>query len=305
VVRHREANAVQSVRTAFADFVVLQDQSSGPDLDGMYPELWTSLIRPTGAKTVMFMTWGTNDMGGPDFRSSGEYLQQAYDDVATLVGVSVAPVGAAWIDHYRQSDVHLHSSDWLHPAPAGTYLAALVFWSTLTGRTPIGLSTGGLTIDEDLAESLQEIAWDTYRSSPLADVSKQAADVPQDDHGNRRDDATPYTLGEQLDATLSSADADFFKFVVEERGTLEMRIAGALTGKGLKMMILDASNEIIAFNYGYWSSSITLSVGEFERFGRDQVLDPGDYYLRVSGAFMDQTQGSSNYSITSTFHPTP
>jgi len=43
----------------------------------------------------------------------------------------------------------------------GTYLAACVFYATLTGRDPRGLGDGGLAVGADDAAFLQGIAWET------------------------------------------------------------------------------------------------------------------------------------------------
>ena len=49
------------------------------------------------------------------------------------------------------------------PSPAGTYLATLMVFTTLTDKSPIGNSyTMGL--DKDAAKTLQEVAWLTHQN---------------------------------------------------------------------------------------------------------------------------------------------
>ena len=62
----------------------------------------------------------------------------------------------------------LYQPDKSHPAPGGSYLAACVFYATITGKSPVGLP-GELRkrfqvlvrVAPDEARMLQEIAWQT------------------------------------------------------------------------------------------------------------------------------------------------
>ena len=286
---------IKMISEADADFVVLQDQSSGPDLTGVIPELWHGLIHPTGAKTVMFMTWGI----GENITESGAILQNKYNNIAEFLGVNVAPVGSAWLRHYGKSDVSLHSSDGTHPAPAGTYLSALVFYATLTGRDPRELSTGGLSIDEVLAESLRQIAWETYKDSPLADVSTQNTSLPKDDHGNTLDKATPYTFGESLDGVLGPSDVDFFKFTIPADGRIEISISS--TDKSMYAHIMDPGGKIIGRAI-YPAKQTYIDKSSFTDFGNDPVLKSGDeYFLRITGGVEIKHGGEINNTIFSEY----
>lgn len=52
---------------------------------------------------------------------------------------AVAPVGLAW-EHAltRRPQLDLWAGDGTHPSRAGSYLAACVFYSVLTRRSPVG-----------------------------------------------------------------------------------------------------------------------------------------------------------------------
>jgi hypothetical protein len=107
-------------------------------------------------------------------------------------------VGLAWGEAARRlPTLDLYIDDGSHPAPAGSYLAALVMYSTLTGRSPGGapavieghpireMRDGMVDVDStltvplvDLPEStaaqLQDTAWTVVstRSRPEGTASK-------------------------------------------------------------------------------------------------------------------------------------
>ena len=95
-----------------------------------YAEELRRPIEARGARTVLYMTW----YGSPE------------NDLARLLAAPVAPVGSAWQEAYwRRPELPLIESDGKHPSLPGSYLAACVFYATLTGRNPTRSSyTGGL-----------------------------------------------------------------------------------------------------------------------------------------------------------------
>jgi hypothetical protein len=100
-----------------------------------------SRIRARGARTVLYMTW--------------QYREGA--DLASVLGLPVAPVGGALGEAYwRRSDLALWLEDG-HPNRAGSFLAACVFYGTLTRRDPSRSSfTAGL--GEPVARFLKNLA---------------------------------------------------------------------------------------------------------------------------------------------------
>lgn len=103
--------------------------------------------------------------------SIGGGLNEAYLGIADELEAGVAPVGIAWqralaADH----PAVLHRADRSHPTPAGTYLAACVFYATLLEKSPQGLTSkiskdGRTLVDLGAAEAhrLQRIAWNAVR----------------------------------------------------------------------------------------------------------------------------------------------
>jgi hypothetical protein len=121
------------------DYVVLQDFSTRPidDPSAMfaYVRKFDELIRQAGAKTVLFMTWARFNQ--PETEA---VIEQAYAKIGRELGATVARVGPAWervLD--EKPSIKLHMEDRSHPTPAGTYLAACVFYATLLNDSPVGL----------------------------------------------------------------------------------------------------------------------------------------------------------------------
>ena len=296
-VSTRSTEALDLITRVKPDLVVLQDQSSGPELD-KYPELWHAWIRGAGARTVLFMTWGKGDFGGKLFRQTGDTLESKYNKAGAQLGATVAPVGTAWKRHYAKSKVKLHSGDALHPSPHGTYLAALVFFSTLTGQDPTGLSTGGLNISAADAKMLQQTAWDTYKASPMADLSKQPTTLPVDDHPNSAAGATKFTLGQPVTAKLGVADADFFTFSLAKSGKLSLTVQNTDYNKVLDLMILDSKQKILGRS-NLPATGLKVVDPFFTDLKESPILAPGKYYLRISGAAPANKKITAPYNITS------
>ena len=58
-------------------------------------------------------------------------------------------------------NINLYTEDLRHPSKEGTYLAALMIFTSLSNKTPVGNSyTMGL--DPEIAKILQKVAWSTH-----------------------------------------------------------------------------------------------------------------------------------------------
>jgi len=144
---------------------------------------WVPRIRQVGATPILFMTWAHRSPHPGEMIDIQTQLADKFDAIGNELGVTVAPVGLAWGETARRlRTLELHIFDGNHPTPAGSYLAALVLYSTLTGRNPSGapavingrpaveMSDGQINVDSTLsvplvdlreatAAQLQEIAW--------------------------------------------------------------------------------------------------------------------------------------------------
>lgn len=174
----KDKKAIDKIRAAKWDVVVLQEQSLRPIIDRQsmheYARLLDAEIKQRGAKTVFYATWARQhipDMqDGADPATSPEYaramhgiggaanttefdawcqqqkagltggLNGAYLEIGNELGAAIAPVGIAWkMALAADPPFVLHGPDKSHPNPTGTYLAACVFYATLLDASPVGL----------------------------------------------------------------------------------------------------------------------------------------------------------------------
>lgn len=118
------------------DIVVLQEWSLGAlnekDSADYYLGLFSSLIREKGAKPFYYLTWAREK--SPEQQ---ETISRVYREAAAANGATVVPVGEAWaLARKERPDFKLYNHDGSHPSELGTYLAACVFVTTLTGELP-------------------------------------------------------------------------------------------------------------------------------------------------------------------------
>ncbi len=74
----------------------------------------------------------------------------------------MAPVALAWQRAMAERpDLGLYLWDKIHQDMCGGYLAAIVVYATVLGKSPIGLASVPLGVMEDEAAFLQRIAWET------------------------------------------------------------------------------------------------------------------------------------------------
>jgi prepilin-type N-terminal cleavage/methylation domain-containing protein len=166
---YEQGEAVNKIRQAGWDFVVLQEQSLRPiqdeeDMD-KYARLFCAEIRAVGAIPLFYMTWARRNA------PTQNTITNAYLRITTEKNAEVAPVGMAWQTSGRlYPQIVLYSDDGSHPSPTGSYLAACVFYASIYDKSPQGLpgtlEAGGVTI-VDLppgdAAALQGVAWQTVQ----------------------------------------------------------------------------------------------------------------------------------------------
>jgi hypothetical protein len=122
----------------WAIVVLQQGPSSLPESQAALRE-WThrfdTVIRASGARTALYMVWPESDR-----REAFDAVSQSYTRAAEDVNGLLFPVGEAWRAAWRRDpDVPLYGPDGFHPTPTATYLAALVIYQQVTGRSPVGL----------------------------------------------------------------------------------------------------------------------------------------------------------------------
>jgi len=162
--------ARQAIREGEWDFVVLQQGPSAtegrPSLLE-YSDRFAAEIRAHGATPALFMVWPAK---ARSFDFDG--VRDSYRMAAERVDGLLVPVGDAWrIAWAADSSLPLYGSDGFHPSPMGSYLGALVMFSGLTGRSPVGLPStlgtrlGTVTIDPAVGALLQAAAAEAVTGS--------------------------------------------------------------------------------------------------------------------------------------------
>lgn len=154
------------VQTAFAenkyDYVILQEQSYRPivkfDLFANAVHTLAEKARANGAQPILYATWGRAE-GCPLLEelsltnaSMTDALAEAYAKVGAELDIPVAHVGRAYYAAYTGSTAELYHADLSHPAPAGTYLAALTLFAKMFGSDPteIPYTPDSLSADADM-----------------------------------------------------------------------------------------------------------------------------------------------------------
>ena len=160
----QNSEAPELISAGNYDVVVLQDYMSPlTDVESFhkYTRLFVEEIKSAGAEPLLFMTWARELLTTED-------IAKAHKDIAKELDVNVAPVGLAWERAMEERpDLDMYDTDKLHPSIHGSYLAVNVFYATIFGKSPLGLSylpseEGGVTEDE--AKFLQHIAWETVQA---------------------------------------------------------------------------------------------------------------------------------------------
>jgi hypothetical protein len=207
--RWEQKKALEAIQKEHWDYVVLQGQANmGVTflVDGFmrindcedlhkYGRLFDEAIRSSGAKTVLYQTWSLKDAPERD----QAMLDYAYVSLAKELHCLLVPAGTAWqAARKAKPTIELYVEDGSHPSPAGTYLIASCFFSTLLNESPIGAAreiAGQATsadsksihdrplakLDPSTATFLQTQAWDTCsklaKSGGYPDVTKPGPPV--------------------------------------------------------------------------------------------------------------------------------
>jgi hypothetical protein len=118
-------------------------------------------IRAAGARTALFSVWPESSR-----QSAFGDVAASYAAAAADVGGIYLPVTQAWLLAWEEDpSLALYSEDGFHPSAQGSYLAAMVIVSVLTGVPPAQMSAqvvrpggGALTIPPAVAAVLRTAA---------------------------------------------------------------------------------------------------------------------------------------------------
>lgn len=127
------------------DFVVLQQGPSS--LAGSRALLrrdvavFADRIRAGGAEPAVYQVWPEGSR-----RHAFPAVIESYRLAAEDISAPLLPAGQAWLEAWAlDPGLPLYGDDGFHPSHHGTYLAALVIYEGLTGRSAVGIP-GALTV---------------------------------------------------------------------------------------------------------------------------------------------------------------
>jgi hypothetical protein len=209
------------------DWVVLQEQSQTPGFPMSTPQWQESLdaflgldsiVADQGGNTVLLMTWGrrdgdpSNDWLYPDFETMQGLLRDgylAYAEAAATAdrSIFIAPAGMAfWRLKESAPDAFssLYSADGSHPSNQGSHMVACVLYSTITGRSPVGL-----TSSVENGELHQQVAEELVLGDPFGPYSYPWAwtDTPPDGRLSADGIRPHLQFDEELELDLAMEDA--------------------------------------------------------------------------------------------------
>jgi hypothetical protein len=176
---HSRDTALPAKLRARHDIVILQEHSLRPafaevnlDVRRLFLESCRHLVAEIrGAhpetRILLYETWARHpsawqqkppvEFVGANPEEMQARLHRWYNEAARQMSLEVVPAGDLWAANFRAPHpLPLHQADASHPAPAGTYLAALAFLAVVYGEPPVTTYQGGLPPAD--AERLQALA---------------------------------------------------------------------------------------------------------------------------------------------------
>lgn len=167
---YSDQTSINKINAHQWDYVVLQEQSQMPLINpnttaGYAQKIALEQIKPNNSCTevITYMTWareaGNSWLTQINYthEQMAAYYEDFYEDLWQYVPGRVSPVGKAF-HKATQEGIDVYSSDGSHQNQTGSYLAALVFYSTIYKESPIGVTYTPL--NPTLTNQCQQIAHD-------------------------------------------------------------------------------------------------------------------------------------------------
>jgi len=133
------------------------------------------IINGYSENIVLYLTWGYLSGRYPEYTYTS--MQQAliggYEDVATNIGstdstvTKVSPVGYAWRLAFDEYGDKLYDNDGRHPSKLGSYLAALVHFSTVYNKSALETDWRVNGVSEKHAKNLMAYAEEAFQKHLL------------------------------------------------------------------------------------------------------------------------------------------
>ncbi len=173
------------------DFIVLQEFSQYPVIDSSafftYSMKFDSLRRvysPEG-RTMFYMTWGRKNGDSQycrqypavcTYEGMDSVLRVRYLEAQRRTGALISPVGSVRnyiINNYP--NIELYTSDGSHPSKAGSYAAAVTFYTVMFRNDPT-LATYNYSLSNSVADTIKKVVkkvvydvldeWNDYNNDP-------------------------------------------------------------------------------------------------------------------------------------------
>ena len=159
-----DTNSYEPYEKQDIDVVIMMDCSLCPINDQRkgsfykYVKKHSETIRSKGIEPILFMSWPYKNK--PEMQ---QQLEKEFFQASKINNLRMIPAGQAFLFVNKNlSTIDLYTEDLRHPSKEGTYLAALMIFTTLSKKSPVGNSyTMGL--DPKVARTLQEVAWDIHK----------------------------------------------------------------------------------------------------------------------------------------------
>ena len=160
-----DTNTYEPYEDQDIDVVIMMDCSLCPINDKRkdsfykYVKKHSETIRSKGIEPILFMTWPYKNK--PEMQQK---LEKEFFKASKLNKLRMVPAGQAFsYTNQNFPDINLYTDDLRHPSKEGTYLAALMIFTTLSDKSPIG-NTYKMELDSEVAETLQKVAWFTHKN---------------------------------------------------------------------------------------------------------------------------------------------
>ena len=130
------AKIQDAIKSTQWNYVVLQEQSQQPLLEKQkmqkFGMLLIDAVHGSHASPLLFVTWSRENEA-----AAQRTITTSYASLASATHAQLVPVDKAW-QYMRQKhpEFGLYRGDGSHPSPAGSYLAACVFYRTIYGELP-------------------------------------------------------------------------------------------------------------------------------------------------------------------------
>jgi hypothetical protein len=170
LIDHWNDGVVQgAIQDGAFDYVVLQQGPSSLPLNRDTLRLAAALLAPViqeaGGIPALFAVW-------PEIERYSVFpdVNESYYLAAQDVNGVFLPVGNTWVRTFSaRPGAPLYGPDGYHPDVAGTYAAAVVIVSVLTGRDPqtLALAVTGLSLDQGLMEAIHAAARSAISANAL------------------------------------------------------------------------------------------------------------------------------------------